>query len=141
MFVFITRPKFRVEEDNTDSCLHHSTSQYVPLWNDSRAPQLWSPTVFTLTEQVLRFALNSLTDTLPHDANLHLRVSSVGRGKLSTRRYNDNHDAILAGQFSPSPSITVDLPNQPTSSRSMFPAPTVGWTSLFGTCQPSLSSS
>ena len=41
---------------------------------------------------------------------------------LSRRRYNDHHDAILAcirdflaGQLSPSQSITVDLPNQPYS--------------------------
>ena len=44
------------------------------------------------------------------------------REGLSRRRYNDRHDAILmcirdflAGQLSPSQSITVDLPNQPYS--------------------------
>ena len=138
------RAKSRVEEVDTDARLCHSTSlsrQNLPLRDDSRAPQLWSATIFTLTEKVLRFALNSLTDTLPHNANLHLwkRITTpacILCGKrqtllhvlnacpyaLNRRRYNDRHDAILmrirnflAGQLSPSQSITADLPNQPYS--------------------------
>ena len=90
---------------------------------------------------MLRFALNSLTDTLPHNANLHLwkriatpacilcgerqtllHVLNACPYALNRRRYNDRHDAILtcirdflAGQLSPSQSITADLPNQPYS--------------------------
>ena len=87
------RAKSRVEKADTDARLCHSTSlsrQNLPLRDDSRAPQLWSATISTLTEQVLRFALNSLTDTLPHNATCicggasqHLRVSCVVRGKPS----------------------------------------------------------
>ena len=132
--------KSRVEEADTDAHLRHSTSlsrQNLPLLDVSSAPQLWSATIFTLPEQVLRFTLNSLTDTLPHNANLHLCIPTpacILCGKrqallhvlnacpyaLSRRRYNDRHDAILmcicdflAGQLSPSQSITVDLLNQP----------------------------
>ena len=126
--------KSRVEEADTDARLRHSTSlsrQNLPLRDDSRAPQLWSATIFTLPDQVLRFALNSLTDTLPHNANLHLwkriltpacilcgerqtllHVLNACPYALSRRRYNDRHDAILmcirdflAGQLSPSQSI------------------------------------
>ena len=138
------RAKSRVEKADTDAHLCHSTSlsrQNLPLRDDSRAPQLWSATISTLTEQVLRFALNSLTDTLPHNANLHLwrhittpacilcgerqpllHVLNACPYALSRRRYNDCDDAILrclhdflAGQLSPSQSITADLPNQPYS--------------------------
>ena len=87
------RAKSRVEEVDTDARLCHSTSlsrQNLPLRDDSRAPQLWSATIFTLTEKVLRFALNSLTDTLPHmltcicgSGSQLLRVSCVGRGRPS----------------------------------------------------------
>ena len=133
------RAKSRVEEVDTDARLYHSTSlsrQNLPLRDDSRAPQLWSATIFTLTEQVLRFALNSLTDTLPHNANLHLwkrittpvcilcverqtllHVLNACPYALNRKRYNDRHDAILTRirQLSPSQSITADLPNQPYS--------------------------
>ena len=138
------RAKSRVEEADTDARLRHSTSlsrQNLPLRDDSRAPQLWSATISTLPDQVLRFALNSLTDTLSHNANLHLwkrittpvcilcgerqtllHVLNACPYALSRRRYNDRHDAILmcirdflADQLSPSQSITADLPNQPYS--------------------------
>ena len=133
------RAKSRVEEVDTDARLYHSTSisrQNLPLRDDSRAPQLWSATILTLTEQVLRFALNSLTDTLPHNANLHLwkrittpacilcaerqtllHVLNACPYALNRKRYNDRHDAILTRicQLSPSQSITADLPNQPYS--------------------------
>ena len=86
--------KSRVEEGDTDARLRHSTSlsrQNRPLRDDSRAPQLWSVIVPTLPERVFRFALNSLTDTLPHIAILHLWrrittpacISCVVRGKPS----------------------------------------------------------
>jgi len=161
--------KSKVEEVDMDARLHHSTSlsrQNLPFRDDSRAPQLWSATISTLTEQVLRYTLNSLTDTLPHNANLHLwkrsttpacilcgerqthlHVVNACPYALSRRRYNDRHDVILrcirdvlAAQLSPSQSISVDLPNQPYS----FPQQIVctnSRTLLFGTGQPSPSSS
>ena len=61
---------------DTETRFSHSTNlsvQNQPLKdNTSRAPRLWSFSVATLPERVFKFALNSLTDTLPHNANLHL---------------------------------------------------------------------
>ena len=37
-----------------------------------RAAELWAHVVTSLPESTMRFALNSVTDTLPHNANLHL---------------------------------------------------------------------
>ena len=110
--------KARVDEEDTAVRLNHSTSlarQNQPLKDDSRAPHLWSTTITSLPERVLSFALNSLTDTLPHNSNLHLwkkipstscnlcrqqqtliHVLNACPYALEKRRYNDRHDAILA---------------------------------------------
>ena len=135
------RAKSRVEEADTSTRFAHSTGlakQNQPIRDDSRAPQLWSSTIITLPERVLRFALNSLTDTLPHNDNLHLwrsipspsctlcgerqtllHVLNGCRYALEKRRYDDRHNdilecihAFLANQLTPSQNITVDLPNQ-----------------------------
>jgi potassium voltage-gated channel Eag-related subfamily H protein 8 len=133
--------KSTVEEEETVARLSHSTSlvrQNQPLSDDSRAPLLWSSTVTTLPERVFKFALNSLTDTLPHNSNLHLwkkitspacnlcgqrqtllHVLNACPYALEKRRYNDRHDAILesihaylAKQLPSSQNVMADLPNQ-----------------------------
>jgi hypothetical protein len=86
---------------------------------------------------VLSFALNALTDTLPHNANLHLwgksptaickfcdqpqlllHVLNACPYALNHRRYNDRHDSVLDSIYTflkqavPSTkSITADLPS------------------------------
>ena len=136
--------KSKIEDADNDTRLAHSISlsrQNLPLRDDSRAPQLWSSTITTLPERVLKFALNSLTDTLPHNANLNmwkknptssctlcgerqtlLHVLNACPYALEKRRFNDRHDSILecihtflVSQLPPSLSITVDLPDKPYS--------------------------
>lgn len=132
--------KSMVEEEDATARLRYSRSlvrQNKPLNDDSRAPHVWSTTITSLPERVLSFALNSLTDTLPHNANLHLwkKVSSAacdlcGNPQtllhvlnscpyvLEKRRYKDRHNSILEAIHSflvdllPAiKSITVDLPS------------------------------
>ena len=137
-----TRAKKQVEAADTEARLTHSTSLVVqnqPLKdNTSRAPHLWSSTIATLPERVFKFALNSLTDTLPHNANLHLwkklpspscnlcgqrqtllHILNACPHALEKRRYNARHDAILRSIYTflvkhlpPTASITVDLCDQ-----------------------------
>ena len=137
-----TRAKKLVEAADTETRLSHSTSLAVqnrPLKdNDSRAPRLWSSTITTLPERVFKFALNSLTDTLPHNANLHLwkklpspacnlcghrqsllHVLNACPYTLEKRRYNTRHDAILQAIYAflvkhlpPTKSVTADLCDQ-----------------------------
>ena len=137
------RVKKQVEAVDTKSRLSHSTSltvQNLPMKdNTSRAPRLWSSTIETLPERVFKFALNSLTDTLPHNANLHLwkklpspscnlcgqrqtllHVLNACPSALEKRRYNARHDAILlcihaflVKYLPPSKHVTADLPDQP----------------------------
>ena len=128
-----------MEEADTDAHLCHSTSlsrQNLPLRDDSRAPQLWSQAVQALPDHMLRFALNSVTNTLPHNANLHLwgkkpsaicqlcperqtlqHVLNHCTTALEKRRYNKRHDDILSSLYAfasvhlcPGEQITVDLP-------------------------------
>ena len=136
------RVKKQVEVVDTKSRLSHSTSltvQNQPVKdNTSRVPRLWSSTIETLPERVFKFALNSLTDTLPHNANLHLwkklpspscnlcgqrqtllHVLNACPSALEKRRYNARHDAILlcihaflVKYLPPSKHVTADLPDQ-----------------------------
>ena len=136
------RVKKQVEAVDTETRFSHSTSlsvQNQPLKdNTSRAPRLWSFSVATLPERVFKFALNSLTDTLPHNANLHLwrklpspscklcgqrqtllHVLNACPYALQKRRYNTRHDAILQAIYAflvkhlPSTtSVTADLHDQ-----------------------------
>ena len=113
-----TRAKKQVEAGDTETRLSHSTSlavQNQPLKDKvRRAPHLLSSMITTLPERVLKYALNSLTDTLPYSASLHLwkklpspacrlcgqrqtllHVLNACPYALQKRRYNTRHDAIL----------------------------------------------
>ena len=105
---------------------------------EDRAAALWSQAVLTSPDHVMRFALNAVTDTLPHNANLHLwgkKPSSTCQlcpekqtlhhilnhcsTALEKRRYNERHDDILASLYSfasthlrPGHRVTVDLPGE-----------------------------
>ena len=80
----------------------------------NRAPVLWSMTVTKLPEHVFKFALNAITDTLPHNANVHLwkksplptcklcpdkqtlsHVLNSCSTALNHRRFNLRHDSVL----------------------------------------------
>ena len=129
-----------VEDGDTSVRLTHSTSlvkQNRPLHDNSRAPHIWSDTITSLPESVLSFALNALTDTLPHNSNLYLwkkipsplcnlygqqqtllHILNACPYALNLRRYNDRHDRILESIYMflkkvlpPSKNITADLPN------------------------------
>ena len=102
-----------------------------------RAADLWSTTVQSLPECVFKFAVNALTDTLPHNCNLHLckklpsascnlcgqqqsllHVLNACPYALEKRRYNDRYDGILESIYiflkkllPPSQNVTADLPS------------------------------
>ena len=85
---------------------------------EDRAADLWSQTVLTSPDHMMRFALNAVTDTLPHNANLHLwgkkpspkcqlcperqtlqHVLNHCCVALERRRYNQRHDDVLQSLY------------------------------------------
>ena len=104
---------------------------------DDQSSSIWAETIWSLPEKVMKFALNAIQDTLPHNSNLHLwrkkpspdcplcserqtllHVLNHCPVALKKRRYNPRHDAILnllSDQFtcshiSPHQRVTADLP-------------------------------
>ena len=88
-------------------------------FQDRAAAELWAHVVTSLPESTMRFALNSVTDTLPHNANLHLwgkqpspvcwlcperqtlqHVLNHCSTALEKRCHNRRHDDILASLYS-----------------------------------------
>ena len=84
-----------------------------------RAANLWAEAVQALPDCSMRFALNSVTNTLPHNANLHLwgkkpsptyqlcperqtlqHVLNHCETALEKRTYNERHDDILTSLYS-----------------------------------------
>ena len=134
--------KEMVVERDTQTRLDHCKSlpvqgQTARLFQD-RAAELWSQMVLALPDHVMRFALNSVTDTLPHNSNLSLWGKMPSPGcqlcqerqtlhhilnhcsvALQRRRYNKRHDDILMSLYSfvsnhlpPGHQVTADLPDQ-----------------------------
>ena len=130
-----------VEEDaqtRLDHCRSLSVQGQTARHFQDRAAEVWAEVVMTLPDSTMRFALNAVTDTLPHNANLHLwgkRPSSTCQlcperqtlhhvlnhcsTALEKRRYNQRHDDILASLYSfvsrhlhPGESVTVDLEDE-----------------------------
>ena len=77
--------------------------------------EIWANTVQSLPAQQMRFVLNAVVDTLPHNANLHLwgkketdacplcgerqtliHVLNNCKVALDLRRYNPRHDSVLS---------------------------------------------
>ena len=105
---------------------------------DDRAADLWSQAVLTSPDHVMRFALNTVMDTLPHNANLHLWGKKSSSGcqlcherqtlqhvlnhcsvALERRCYNQRHDDVLWSLFKfisthlqPGHQVTADLPGE-----------------------------
>ena len=95
--------------------------------------ELWAHVVTSLPESTMRVALKSVTDTLPHNAHIHLRgkqpspvcqlwtfqhVLNHCSTALEKRHYNRRHDDILASLYSFVTShlrsgdhVTADLPD------------------------------
>ena len=107
--------------------------------SDDQASSIWAQVLWELPEKVMKFTLNAVQDTLPHNANLHLwkKLSSPHCPlcsdrqtllhilnhcpvALQSRRYNQRHDAVLellyeftCSHISSYQQVTVDLPNHP----------------------------
>ena len=105
---------------------------------EDRAADLWSQTILTSPDHMMRFALNAMTDTLPHNANLHLwgkkpspkcqlcperqtlqHVLNHCCVALERRRYNQRHDDVLQSLYNfisshlqPGHQVTADLPGE-----------------------------
>ena len=136
----IKRCKEKIAAVDTTARIERCTSlqlrgQTVHLFQEKEAEQ-WSNTITTLPQHIFKFALNSITNTLPHNANLHMwkktpspkcklcserqtlaHVLNSCEVALKNRRYNSRHDAILQCIFlfvkkhlQPNSNITVDLP-------------------------------
>ena len=71
-----TQVKAKVQEADNAARLAHSASLTVQGQTvrdfQGRAADLWSTTVLSLPESTFKFALNAVTDTLPHYRNLFL---------------------------------------------------------------------
>ena len=115
-----------------------SVQGYIPRQFDDRASSIWAQALWELPERVMKFALNAVQDTLPHNADLHLwkklpspncPLCSNRQTLLHTlnhcpvalqcRHYNQCHDAVLellhqftCNHTSPQQQVTVDLPDQ-----------------------------
>ena len=136
----VDRVKAKIQAEDTSSRLAHTTSLQVQGLTvrefEGRAAQNWSTVIHSLPEWHFKFALNAVTDSLPHNANLYKwkKLSSPMRQlcgeyqslahilnscqkALELRRYNTRHDDVLSVIFKfaknhmlPEFQITADLP-------------------------------
>ena len=105
---------------------------------EDRAPGVWSTIVTNMPEHLLKFAMNAVTDTLPHNANLHMwakmpsATCKICPGKqtlvhvlnccstaLMNRRFNLRHNdtlrtlsAFASNHLPDGYQITFDLPEE-----------------------------
>ena len=138
----IRKSKQRIND--ADSTQRLEESRKLPVQGDiarrfnDRTPSIWADAIWSLPEKVMKFSLNAVQDTLPHNANLNLwkkqpspnctlcskrqtlkHVLNHCPVALKNRRYNHRHDAILellykfaCSHSKPHLQITVDLPNE-----------------------------
>ena len=134
--------KEMVVERETQTHLDHCRSLLVQgqtAWQfQDRSAEVWSQVVLTLPDHAMRFALNSVTVTLPHNSNLNLWGKMPSPGcqlcqerqtlhhilnhcsvALQRHQYNNRHDDILMSLYSfvsnhlpPGHRVTADLPDQ-----------------------------
>ena len=138
----VSHVKAKIQAEDTASRLAHTTSLPVQGLTvrefEGRAAQNWSTAIFSLPEWVFKFALNAVTDTLPHNANLFrwkklssprcqlcgevqslAHVLNSCQKALSLRRYTTRHDDVLKVIFDFSKrnltsgmQVIADLPGQ-----------------------------
>ena len=138
----IAQVKAKIHSEDTAARLAHTTSLTVQGLTvrefEGRAAQNWTTAISTLPEWCFKFALNAVTDTLPHNANLCkwkklssplcqlcgeyqslAHVLNSCQKALALRRYTSRHDDVLAVIFDfckrhlpPGLQITAYLPGQ-----------------------------
>ena len=136
----ISQVKAKIQAEDTAARLDHTTSLQVQGLTvrefEGNVAQNWSSAIFSLPEWCFKFALNAVTDTLPHNANLvkwkklssskcqlcgeHQSLAHVLNScqkALNLGRYTTRHDEVLKiihdfiGNHLPSGfQMTVDLP-------------------------------
>ena len=138
----VSQVKARIQAEDTAARLAHTTRLPVQGLTvrefEGRAAQIWSTAISSLPEWCFKSALNAVTDTLPHNANLYkwkklssprcqlcgehqflAHVLNSCQKALDLRRYTTRHDDVLAVIFDfckrdlpPGLQITADLPGQ-----------------------------
>ena len=136
----VSQVKANIQAVDTTALLAHTTSLPVQGLTvrefEGRAAQNWSSAISMLPEWCFKFALNVVTDTLPHNVNLYKwkKLSSpqcqlCGKHQylshvlnscqkfLDLGRYTTRHDDVLSviynfckSQLPPGIQITADLP-------------------------------
>ena len=136
------RAKGRVAEVDTsvriEQCRALSVQGQTVRQFEDRATDLWSQAILTSPDHMMWFVLNAVTDTLPHNAKLHLwgkkpsskcqlcperqtlqHVLNHCSVALEKRRYNERHDDILwslynfiSSYLQPGHQVTADLPGE-----------------------------
>ena len=115
----VSRVKARIQAEDTAARLAHTTRLPVQGLTvrefEGRAAQIWATAISTLPEWCFKFALNAVTDTLPHNANLYkwkklssprcqlcgehqflAHVLNSCQKALDLRRYTIRYDDVLA---------------------------------------------
>ena len=120
----VARTKAKVARDDTNSRREHveNLPQQGQLTRetDEEAAEVWSA-VNSLPSESLKFALNTASDTLPHNSNLSiwtlLHILNDCPVALELRRYNKHHDSVIneivdfiKPHLPPGANIIVDLP-------------------------------
>ena len=138
----LSRVKTKIQAEDTAARLAHTSSLPVQGLTvrkfEGHAAQNWSTAISNLPEWTFKFALNAVTDTLPHNHNLFKwkKLSSPNcqlcgfdqslahilnscQKALQLRRYNTRHDDVLSvihnfcqQHLLDGYQITVDLPGQ-----------------------------
>ena len=125
------------DQNHLHLCQLSSQREMARAWGES-SPQLWVKAVQSLPPEVMKFAINASSNTLPTNANLHLwgkknsdvcRLCQEARRSLShvlnncqvameLRRYSKRHDEVLKviGAFiranlPPHFALTIDHPS------------------------------
>ena len=94
--ILATQANDKVTQMDSSSCLQHCRSLTVQVqtarqFEDGTA-KLWAQTVLTSPDHVMRFALNAVTDILPHSMNLSLwRKKPTAKCQLCPERQTLHH--------------------------------------------------
>ena len=116
----VKHTKARIQAEDNEARRKHTVDLLVQGQTvrdfEGQSAERWSTAVFSLPEQIFKFALNAVTDTLPHNQNLFrwrkvtsdspkcqlcgkdqslLHVLNGCETALHLRRYNARHDSVL----------------------------------------------